>query len=201
MSRECCKVCLRATSACVCSLFTHVNNKTHVIVLQHPSEVKQSKGTVTLLANSLVNCTVFVGEDFSANEALIKLLAQYEEKVSLLYPSENATVLTGYSDTENIALTLPQCIVLIDATWKKSYKMYMINTFLHDIEHLTLPENIPCDYRIRKTKKAQALSSLEACTHALMLLECDTSNVSEYQNLLTNFGLFNDFQLSFRKNN
>lgn len=199
MSRKCCAICLRAKLACVCHLFTKVENTIHVIVLQHQSEVKQSKGTVTLLANSLVNCTVIVGEDFNHNEELHKLLVKFKGNTSLLYPNEGAIVLSNDHIEESTELTLPKCIILIDGTWKKSYKMYMINTFLHGIEHLTLPEDIECDYRIRKTQKVQALSSLEACTHALMLLETDINETNQYQQLLTNFSLFNDFQLSFRK--
>jgi len=195
MSRACCNVCLRAKPACICHLFTQIDNETHVVILQHPSEVKQTKGSVTLLANSLTHCTVFVGEDFNQHEALHRTLALHKERVALLYPSESATLLTEKNTNNSAILTAPTCIVLIDATWKKSYKMYMINHFLHGFNHLALPDSILCDYRIRKTKKAQALSSLEACTHALIRLESDTN---KYQKLLNSFSLFNDFQLSFR---
>ncbi|WP_426357041.1 tRNA-uridine aminocarboxypropyltransferase [Pseudocolwellia sp. HL-MZ19] len=225
MKRQCCSVCLRAKVGCICHLFTEINNEIHVVVLQHPTEVSQTKGTVTLLANSLTNCDIIIGENFSGNEAFVDILSRYENDIVLLYPSENAEVIASTEcdpsvqdcavsdsntldadkaqkqnseNTENNNARSPKCIILIDGTWKKSYKMYMLNEALHHIPHLTLPDHIQGDYRIRKTQKEQALSSLEACTYALLLLENDAN---KYQPLLNSFSQFNDFQLSFKPNN
>jgi len=198
MKRETCSVCLRAKLGCICHLFTEINNQSHVVVLQHPSEVKQTKGTVTLLANSLTNCDIIIGENFSGNQIFEDLLSEYENDIVLLYPSEKSEVLVstaGESKPSQYQVTPPRCIVLIDATWKKSYKMYMLNEALQTIPHLTLPEDIEGDYRIRKTQKERALSSLEACVYSLVLLENDTK---KYQPLLNSFKQFNDFQLSFK---
>lgn len=210
MSRECCSVCLRAQVGCICHLFTKVNNEIRVVILQHPNEVKQTKGTVTLLANSLVCCEVIVGENFNNDETLAQILSLYKNDIALLYPSDNAKVVNSSinfgdatevdnasSDTIKSPVKTPKCIILIDGTWKKSYKMYMLNEALHHIPHLTLPDHIKGDYRIRKTQKEQALSSLEACTYALSLLE---NNVSKYESLLKSFSQFNDLQLSFKPN-
>ena len=220
MKRECCNVCLRAKVGCICHLFTEINNEIHVVVLQHPTEVSQTKGTVTLLANSLTNCDIIIGENFSGNEAFVDLLSRYENDIVLLYPSENAEVIaspeTFISDpavpnsntfdadevkeknSVGCKTRIPKCLILIDGTWKKSYKMYMLNEALHHIPHLTLPDHIQGDYRIRKTQKELALSSLEACTYALLLLENDAN---KYQPLLNSFSQFNDFQLSFKPSN
>jgi len=209
MSRECCSVCLRAQVGCICHLFTEVNNEIHVVILQHPNEVKQTKGTVTLLANSLACCEVIIGENFNNDETLAQILSSYKNSIALLYPSDNAIVTSSSvnfddgtehnasSDTIKLPIKIPKCIILIDGTWKKSYKMYMLNEALHHIPHLTLPDHIKGDYRIRKTQKEQALSSLEACTYALSLLE---NNVGKYESLLRNFSQFNDLQLSFKPN-
>ena len=206
MSRASCNVCLRPDKTCICHLFQNINNNVHVIVLQHTTEVKQTKGTVTLLAKSLKHCNVIVGEDFTKNEELNSLLQYYQQGIYLLYPSENAVVLSSINDQQFIQskslIEQPnnnarvKCIIVLDGTWKKAYKMYMLNNFLHNIPHLTLPESIQGDYKIRKTQKANALSSLEACTYALIMLE---SNTSKYQNLLASFTQFNNMQLSYIK--
>lgn len=209
MSRVCCTVCLRPEKTCICHLFCNIDNSVNVIVLQHPTEVSQTKGTVTLLANSLQQCEVVVGEDFTHNDDLLNLLRQYKDNVYLLYPSESARVLASaallstevLNDKNEVNhrsknLNTVKCIIVIDGTWKKAYKMYMLNTFLHDIPHLTLPESTQGDYKIRTTQKENALSSLEACTYALMSLEV---NVNKYQPLLSSFKKFNDFQLAYRK--
>jgi len=167
-----------------------------VVILQHPSEVKQSKGSVAMLALSLQSCEVIVAEDFNNNQQLHNTLEQYKGNVALLYPSDQARVLSESKLEENISADdSPLCVVLLDGTWKKAYRLYMVNRFLHELPHLMLPDNIKSEYRIRKTDKKAALSTLEACCHALALLE---KNTNKYQSLLNGFIDFNQFQLSFK---
>jgi len=91
-----------------------------------------------------------------------------------------------------------RCIILLDGTWKKAFRLYMMNQYLHYIPHLILPEGITCRYTIRSTQKKGALSTLEACSHALAILENDDSR---YESLLMNFDLFNQMYLSFNPEN
>ena len=204
MSRALCPKCQRPEKACICAFSVVTNNTVHVVVLQHPNEVKQSKGTVTLLQQSLVHCEVIVGENFESNESLAALLAQYGEQVALLYPSEGAIELnfsTNQGVTINNEETLARaekvkCIIILDGTWKKAYRMFMLNPCLHNIQHLVLPKDIESLYDIRSTKKDHALSSLEACCHALARLE---DNKEKYQDLLANFVKFNQFVQSFNQ--
>ncbi len=193
MARDYCSECQRPLATCICTFISNIDNDIHVIVLQHPLEVKQTKGTVTMLAKSLTKCSVFIGEDFTKNIELHKLLKLYQEHVFLLYPSEHARII----DKSTAGNDKSKCLVLLDGTWKKAYRMFMLNRFLHDLPHLTLPLGIEGEYQIRKTTKSGALSSLEACTHALMLLE---GTSEKYQKLLNNFVKFNEFQLSFNQN-
>lgn len=204
MSRTLCQQCNRPEKACICAFTVDTDNQIHVLVLQHPNEVKQSKGTVSLLQQSLLRCEVLVGESFDDNERLITLLEHYGEKIALLYPSEHATELNFTSpstaniqdkvDLNSISANTVKCVIILDGTWKKSYRMYMHNPCLQKIKHLVLPVGIDSLYHIRKTKKDNALSSLEACCHALARLENDQK---KYQPLLNCFVKFNQFQQSF----
>ncbi len=192
MARNICQNCQRPERACICLFTCTIENDINIVVLQHPSEVSQSKGTVTLLSNSLRRCRVIVGENFTDNSELNELLVRFKKNIHLLYPSEKARILS--SAKQHIKSTEPSCLLVIDGTWKKSYRMYMLSENLHDIPHLALPEGIESLYQIRKTKKENALSTLEACSHALSIME-DTTD--KYQDLINNFIKFNDFQLSF----
>jgi len=195
MSRPLCKTCQRPKLACICPFISPVNNSILVVVLLHPKEVNQSKGTLPLLAHSLSNRLVIEGENFSENEQLNDILVQYKHRVALLYPSETAAVLSSssvdFSDGNKY-----KCLILLDATWKKAFRMYMLSTNLKSIDHIALSANIVGQYKIRKTNKKNALSTLEACCYALGVLE---SSPEKYVNLLQNFVDFNQFQLSFRK--
>lgn len=196
MARVTCSVCERAKKACICRFISDVANNIHVIILQHPLEVNQSKGTVALLANSLTNVTLIKGENFSENEQLNNLLKENSSLCYLLYPDEHSITLSDFFDVNaEIPFTKPQCLILLDGTWKKAYRMYMLSNNLHNLPKLSLPTNIEGQYIIRKTKKKNALSTLEATCYALALLESDKT---KYQPLLDNFNAFNQFQLSFK---
>lgn len=204
MSRALCSACQRPKKACICHFVVNIDNHVNVLVLQHPSEVKQSKGTVSLLNQSLSNCQVLVGETFAQCEVLIQQLRHYGDKIVLLYPSEQALALnfSPLSLRENNRLISDEasqlseikCIIILDGTWKKAYRMFMLNPCLHGIKHIVLPQGITSLYQIRKTKKDNALSSLEACCHALACLE---NNPEKYQDLLNSFVKFNLFQQAF----
>lgn len=208
MSRAYCNVCSRPQVSCICHLVTVIENDIDVVILQHPSEEKQAKGTVALLAQSLKNCHVLVGEHFSERQDFLELLANYKEHIALLYPSENAVVVSQQvinkqqsnldsQKSDHTSDNAYKCVILLDGTWKKAFRLYMMNELLHYIPHMTLPAAIEGRYRIRTTKKQGALSTLEACSHALSILEGDSA---KYDSLLTSFDRFNELQLSFAPN-
>jgi len=228
MSRILCKQCQRPIIACICKFICEIDNPTAVLVLQHPSEVKQTKGTVALLSRSLSHCQVLVGEDFSQHDELNTMLANHQ--ALLLYPSAQAQVLsltenkfnsTNINDNStNInhdeKSQQPKLLIIIDGTWKKSYRMLMLSYNLKALKQVCLPDALANSgqYLIRKVAKKNALSSLEACCFALALLDNQlVENESSdkalknrersidcglYQDLLNKFAQFNQFQLSFR---
>lgn len=196
MSRPYCSSCQRPQVSCICHLIYPTKNKVHVVILQHPHEEKQTKGTVKLLSNSLSSCQVFIGEDFTHHNGLLDNLIKYKNKIALLYPSKDAELVKSNSKSklnENI-----QCIILLDGTWKKAYRLYMMNKVLHNIPHCILPEDIDGEYHIRKTQIKGALSTLEACCHGLAIMEADSQ---KYVGLLNQFKKFNQMQLAFIPNN
>lgn len=211
MSRIYCTVCQRPEIACICAYVNKQKNKIHIVVLQHPSEVKQSKGTATLLNLSLSSCQIIVGEHFDNNEEFFEVIKKYENKIALLYPSEKAALLEYINassehnsqsgtepDTQLTRQSNIECLILLDGTWKKAYRLYMMNKSLHDISHVLLPDTIKSGYQIRKTAKQGALSTLEACCYALARLE---NAQNKYQKIIDSFTQFNQQQLSFSQKN
>lgn len=216
MSRALCQQCQRPTIACICNFICKIDNRTPVLVLQHPSEVKQTKGTVALLSRSLSNCQVIVGEDFSQHDELNSILAHHQ--ALLLYPSIQAQVLSSSTiELDNTHINCnkkslqPKLLIILDGTWKKAYRMFMLSQNLQALTQVCLPDILANSgqYLIRKVAKENALSSLEACCFALALLENELdekelnkselpTNYGLYQGLLSKFVEFNQFQLSFR---
>lgn len=176
MARNECLHCQRPINACICAFIDNINNKTPVLVLQHPSEVKQSKGTVALLQRSLSLCQVLVGENFSENTELNKLITTH--RALLLYPSEQAQDIRRVINCLNvepkkIKQPKPTLLIIIDGTWRKAYRMFMLSKNLQTLMQVCLPEHLANNgqYLIRKVAKQNALSSLEATCYALALLD------------------------------
>ncbi len=222
MSRTLCLCCQRPEKACICSFIADIANDIHLVVLQHPSEVSQTKGTVALLAKSLQSCQVIVGEDFDKEAHFLQLMQQYQ--LILLYPGEKAQTLDQHVVTQLTSLdktkldAKPLCLVILDGTWKKAYRMFMLSIKLQQLPQVCLPDELANagQYLIRKVAKKNALSSLEASCYALAILEQSTEQIynkteqgadaqpitpehaGKYQPLLEKFQQFNQFQLSFR---
>ena len=135
----------------------------------------------------------------------------------LLYPSAQANTLNprlieqiqtqGQACDNNQVNSKPLCLIILDGTWKKAYRMFMLSENLQQLPQISLPDYLADagQYLIRKVARKNALSSLEASCYALALLEAgsDFSSITpgqagKYQPLLNKFNAFNQFQLSFR---
>lgn len=196
-----------------------MNNGVEVLVLQHPLEVNNAKGSVRLLDLCLQHSRVLTGEVFTAETLMQTLYAPADVLADIA--ADAATDVSNdtrpvaqirpvllYPDTSLIEaadLTLPVAekyqeseqmqglrLVIIDATWRKSRKMLYLNPLLQTLPRLSLEQMPASHYRIRKAHKADQLSSLEACAYALMRLENDED---KYQCLLQAFDGFVDQQL------
>jgi DTW domain-containing protein YfiP len=155
--------------------------QTEVIILQHPSEVKRAMGTARILALSLNRCHCLVGEDFSQREDLLSLLGDKNYVHALLYPSDDAEVVSeSWLPLEE---GKQRRVILLDGTWKKAYKMWQLAPMLHTLPCGRLPLDLSAGYRIRKPPTQNSLSTVEAGYHLLSILEPDR----DFTPLLTSF--------------
>lgn len=172
--RPCCPHCERPLRACLCPWVSPTDNDTPVLILQHPQEVKQAKGSARLLHMSLRHCRMLVGETFDT-EAMQALPtpAQTTRQAVLLYPASAqmpapTTMPTSRAGAESASPTL---LVVLDGTWRKSLKMLHLNPILQTLPRLALDPDSPSRYAIRKARRADQLSTLEATCLALGQLE------------------------------
>lgn len=205
MARAYCPQCSRPSSHCICRFMVKTDNQVEVILLQHPKEVDHPKGTANLLLGSLTNVKRFVGECFDEHDAFQQYMTQLKSNASaspcLLYPSEGALQLgSSINKGENRDITAQSKLsplIVIDSTWKKSYKIFQLSKCLQSLTQVSLPNDLEGQYEIRTTKKENALSTLEAVSYALQFLEQDQE---KYDALVKSFVKFNQYQLSFRQN-
>jgi len=187
-----CPRCLRPQTACICALAQPLQAATQVLVLQHPLELQEAKGTARLLHLCLPGSRLEVGEAFDPAQLEQWLYgawpgAEAPQQTLLLYPQtpDQPAALAALTDRDAPAPV--RRLVLIDGTWRKSRKMLYANPLLARLPRLALTDTAPAGYRIRKAPRAGQLSTLEAAALALQQLEAWPDGAPPLQALQQSF--------------
>lgn len=168
MSRAQCARCLRPETHCLCALIPHLDSRTRVLILQHPSEVNHALNTARLAALGLNNAELIVGEVF---DDLAALLNPPGYQARLLFPADDAQPLEAYRSEGGEAGSTSMLLVVPDGTWRKARKLLHLNPLLAALPRVTLAQAVPSRYRLRKAPGPGALSTVEAIVQALQTLE------------------------------
>lgn len=173
MARLVCEQCNYPQLTCVCYYITPAFHKTQVTVLQHPSEVKNAKNTVKLMVLVSNKVDVFVGENESDFALLKTQVDANPERFLVLFPSEQSNTWAKWQQLKSVEFAKyqnnpeqPLTLIVIDGTWKKAKKIFLLNPWLQQINALKI-EGIETNYDIRKTSITGALSTIEATALAL----------------------------------
>lgn len=181
--RAFCTPCQRPLRNCICDLVQPVAHATEVLILQHPLEVREAKGTARLLHLCLQRSRLEVGEQFD-NDALQSWLTQdwhgtpspsQPPRTVLLYPESAHDPALPLLPAPPLPPTWlesqPLRLVVIDGTWRKSRKMLYLHPLLQQLPRLGLRDLPASRYAIRRAHRAGQLSTLEATCCALAQLE------------------------------
>jgi DTW domain-containing protein YfiP len=191
-----CPKCLRPQRTCICQWITPTEPAVEVLILQHPLEVDNAKGSARLLHLSLLHSRLATGEVFAEDELQTLLHApmpaQAIRHTILLYPEtpeDNGIDISDRPRADQTLLKEPGRVrlVVLDGTWRKSRKMLFLNPSLQKLPRLPLRNMPASQYLIRKAHRPDQLSTLEATCYALMQLEEDTE---KYLPLLNAFNGF-----------
>lgn len=201
--RAICPRCLRPQSACLCPWVRPTAHQAEVLILQHPLEVHEAKGTARLLHLSLARSRLVTGEQFAQAELRALLTGPFETleagpaQASAAAPRQAVLLYPDMPQDRALGLPAPSALapgdlqnpaglrlVVLDGTWRKSRKMLHLNPLLQQLPRLALAQLPPSRYRIRKARQLHQLSTLEACCAALAQLENDAE---PFEPLLTAF--------------
>jgi DTW domain-containing protein YfiP len=164
-----CDRCDLPLRTCLCALVTRVPNDVDVLVLQHPDEAREAKGSARLLRLSLARCRVVVGAVFD-DAALRELLDGDVSGSALLYPADTRHA-PDVPSSRGFAAR-PARLVVLDGTWRKSGAMLRANALLQSLPRWTVEPAAPARYRaLRKAPRPSQLSTLEATCAALARIE------------------------------
>jgi len=186
--REMCWRCRRPVRVCYCAAIRRVETRTRVVILQHPRETDVPINTARIAELALARSSLHVGIDFDSDAALRGALNDAAAPAVLLFPSEGAKDLAAEPPPG------PVTLVVIDGTWWQASKLLKLNPFLRELPRYSLAPAAESRYRIRREPAAHCLSTIEALSAALGVLEGRSGGVPE---LLEPFDAMVETQLEF----
>lgn len=182
-----CLVCSRPSVVCICAHITQLETKTRVVLLQHPREANVAIGTARIAHQSLKGSLLKVGVKWD-DAQLAFAHADPARPPMLLYPGEGAI------DLGEAPPSHPITLVVIDGTWAQTKKLVKENAALRALPRVAFTPEAPSEYRIRREPKDEYVSTIEALTHVLGLLEGDAN---KFTPLLTPFRKMVDAQIDY----
>ena len=168
--RAMCYRCFKVAAACVCGDIQRVENRTGVIVLQHPRERRHPFGTARFARLGLERVELRVCSPKSP-EALARA-SVLPPDTAFLYPSP------GARDVEDIPPgERPAHIVVVDGTWQHAHSILHAAPWLRTLPCVRVTPRQPSEYRVRREPRAECLSTIEAIVATLRALEPDTQGL------------------------
>ena len=156
MMRAYCSACRYPQNMCLCAHITHIENKTPILILQHPKESKHPLNTIHIAKQCLKTMEIRhtpIDDD---------LCHMWTKDAALLFPHHQSLPLP--SDHKGPLLFL-------DATWPKAQGMRLSIPSLRTKTCYHIPVPKKGEYTIRKAVRPNALSSIEAIAAALEHVE------------------------------
>ncbi len=158
---------------CLCARIPRVDNRTGIIVLQHPRERFHPFGTARIAALGLSRFSLHVAFGSGLDRRVHHPL-ELPPGTGLLYPRPDAIDLSHVPEAKR-----PQHLVVLDGTWSQAHRLYQDNSYLHDLPHYRLNPEHPSRYRIRREPKPHCMSTIESIGLALSKLEPGLSGIDE----------------------
>lgn len=165
MAREYCEKCHYLVKQCVCDLIPNLPQPLKVVIFQHPKEAKHAKNTIKLVEQvwPRVKCIILPEDDIDNTDYFDAINSNW----CLLYPDESSQKLETLTESAKAQI---EGLVLIDATWRKAYKLLQLYPRLQGLPKVSFATSPQSVYDIRKAPSLEALSSLEALAYASQLI-------------------------------
>lgn len=177
-------------TTCYCGHLPRIETATRVVLLQHPRERDMPIGTARMANLCLPNSELNVGVDWEGSAVLHRALADPERPAVLLYPSDG--------HVEPWCMKGPVTLIVVDGTWSHARKVVQRNPTLARLPRLAFVPRAPSEYRIRREPSAECVSTIEALTTALDMLE---PRPEGFASMLTPFRRMIDRQIELREIN
>ena len=163
-----CKKCKINYRLCFCEYLTPIEIKTPVQIIMHVGEVSLSSNTSNLLKQVHKNCTINIRGDLDNKVDYEKILMRETHKPLFLFPDDDAEIL---NQDYLSRLEKPVNLIVPDGTWRQAKKIKRRVAELKDITSINLPELYISKYKLRTPPREGMLSTFEAISKALGIIE------------------------------
>jgi len=196
-----CPRCLKPRALCVCSEMAPVQNRTAVLILQHPQEQDRTLGTARLATLQLAHAALKIGLSWPSLAAALGRPAD-PKRWAVIYlgsaapaelaPGREVLVLDRKGSPlpdQDAALQEIEGIVLLDGTWSQAKTLWWRNPWVLKAKRIVLNPSRPSRYGlIRREPRRDSLSTLEATALALARIEnkpeIETALVASFEQML-----------------
>ena len=173
-----------------------LKTNTKFVILMHPKEFKKTKnGTGHLTNNSLENCEIHIGIDFTNNDRINSLIKNEEYESFVLYPDKNAIKL----NEDKLSTKKKSLIFIIDSTWPCSKKILRLSKNLSTLRKVSFVHNKSSQFMIKTQPNVHCLSTIESTLCVLEQLNnqnIENIKTSNLDNFLKPFTKMVEYQVS-----
>ncbi|WP_196137627.1 tRNA-uridine aminocarboxypropyltransferase [Aliikangiella sp. G2MR2-5] len=191
-----CNGCQLNPELCICALQPNLSTNIDFILIYHRDEIFKPSNTGRLIADTFPqNTYAFCWNRKTPPPELLSLLNDKERRCVIVYPaesSESRRINSSIEQQENKRLTL----ILLDATWRQSRRMYNFSQWLKDFEVLKINPARKSHYLSRNAADDSYLSTAESA--GLALSSCGQEHTAK--KLFDYFYLFNQRYSMMRSN-
>lgn len=164
-----CPSCKIHKTLCFCDAIHEVKTKTRISIIMHHRETHLTSNTANLARLVLPNCEISL-RGLPNNPFSIETLKLNKLEIPLyLFPHEDAVELSPEFLEKNVDKRFH--LIVPDGTWSQAVKFYRREAGLSGIQCVKLAPGGPGRYKLRKSSDENRLSTYEAISRALGILE------------------------------
>lgn len=205
--RELCVRCLQPDFTCYCAHVQRFNPNIDFVILIHPIEMKRRIATGRMSHLCLENSVLVLGEDYTLNPRVNRLLKDPNRECVMLYPGQKAIDLSEITPRDRGELFDPckrLTVFVVDGTWATAKKMVRLSENIKTLPRICFTPETPSRFMVRRQPKPFCYSTIEAVHHTIELLgEGQGFEIKKRQhdNLLQVFSVMVQQQIAFIKKN
>jgi len=165
-SRTQCSNCYLRREICVCSILPTVRIRTEFLILRHVWEAERPSNTGRLVSLAMPAARIIpCGGGSRIGGPKLDEAALEAPGTWLLWPDGAG------AGPEITSLAPPNRVVVLDATWHQARRLYRRMRVLQTIPRLVLPAPDQARDRLRRQRRADGMSTIEAVAAAVARLE------------------------------